>query len=112
MGRVIDQEASMKLSLPISTAAAIVIAALAVSTSAAGSSTARIVPGFLSPSGNIHCYYNPKAPAFPGTKRLLTCGINHADYMMQLQRRCSAGDWHGFGLRAKGEPTLFCTGNP
>jgi hypothetical protein len=112
MGRVIDQEASMKLSLPISTAVAIVIAAVAVSTSAAGSSAARIVPGFRSPSGNIHCYYNPKAPASRGTMRVLTCEIRHADYMMQLQRRCSAGDWHGFGLRAKGKPTIFCTGNP
>jgi hypothetical protein len=112
MGRIIDQEASMKLSLLISTAVAIVTAAVAMSSSAAGSSGARIVPGFRSPSGNINCYYDPKAFAPRGTKRLLTCGLRHADYAMQLQRRCLAGDWHGFGLRAKAKPTIFCTGNP
>jgi hypothetical protein len=103
----------MKLSLLISTAVAIVIAAVAMSSSAVGSSGARVVPGFRSPSGNIHCYYNPKAFAPPhGTKRLLTCGLRHADYAMRLQRRCLAGDWHGFGFGAKARPTLFCTGNP
>jgi hypothetical protein len=112
MGRIIDQEASMKLSLLISTAVAIVIAAVAMSSSASGSSGARKVPGFRSPSGNIHCYYDRKAivPA-NGTKRLLTCGLQHADYAMQLQRRCLAGDWHGFGLGAKTRPTIFCAGN-
>jgi hypothetical protein len=43
---------------------------------------------------------------------LLTCGLRHADYAMQLQRRCLAGDWHGFGLGAKGKATIFCAGNP
>jgi hypothetical protein len=105
--------ASMKLSLLISTAGAIVIAAAAMSSAAAGSSGARIVPGFRSPSENIHCHYDPKAFAPPnGTKRLLTCGLRHADYAMQLQRRCPAGDWHGFGLRANTKPTIFCAGNP
>jgi len=103
----------MKLSLLISTTVAIVIAAVAMSSSAAGSSGARIVPGFRSPSGNIHCHYDPKAFSPPnGTKRLLTCGLRHADYSMQLQRRCLAGDWHGFGLRANTKPTIFCAGNP
>jgi hypothetical protein len=103
----------MKVSLLISTAVAIVIAAVAMSSSASGSSGARKAPGFRSPSGNIHGYYDPKAFAPPhGTKRLLTCEIRHADYMMQLQHRCSAGDWHGFGLGAKTKPTIFCTGNP
>ena len=84
MGRIIDQEASMKLSLLISTAVAIVIAAVAMSSSASGSSGARKVPGFRSPSGNIHCYFDRKAivPA-NGTKRLLTCGLQHADYAYQ-----------------------------
>ena len=103
----------MKLSLLISTAAAVVIVAVAMSSSAAGSSGARIVPGFRSPTGNIQCYYDPKAFAPPnGAKRLLTCGLRHADYGMRLQRRCDAGDWHGFGLDAKSKPTFFCTGNP
>jgi hypothetical protein len=102
----------MKLSLIISTALAIVIAAVAMSSSAAGSFSARVVPGFRSPTGNIQCYYDPKAFRPPnGTKRLLTCGLRHADYSMQLQRRCLAGDWHGFTLFAKGSPTIFCAGN-
>lgn len=102
----------MKLSLPISTAVAIATAAVAMSSPAAGSSGARIVPGFRSPSGNIQCYYDRSAFAQRGTRPLLTCGIRYADYAMRLQRRCSAGDWHGFGLGAKAKPTLFCTGNP
>jgi hypothetical protein len=90
-----------------------VIAAVAMCSSAAGSSSARLVPGFRSPTGNIQCYYDPKAFVPPnGTKRLLTCGLRHADYAMQLQRRCLAGDWHGFTLFAKGKPTIFCAGNP
>jgi hypothetical protein len=113
IGRVINQGHPMKLSLVTSTTVAVVIAAAAMSSSAAGSSDARIVPGFRSPSGNILCSYDPKAFAPPnGTKRLLTCGLRHADYGMQLQRRCDAGDWHGFGLDAKSKPTIFCTGNP
>jgi hypothetical protein len=113
MGRVNDQEAPMKFSVLISTAVAVAIAAVATSSSAFGSSSARNVPGFRSPSGNIQCYYDPKAFAPPsGTRPLLTCGLHHADYAMQLQRRCLAGDWHGFGLRAHTKPTLFCTGNP
>ena len=102
----------MKLSLLISTAVAIVIAGVAMSSSASGSSGARNVPGFRSPSGNISCFYDAKAFAPNGTKRLLTCGLRHADYGMQLQRRCLAGDWHGWGLNAQSKPTIFCTGNP
>jgi uncharacterized protein DUF6636 len=112
MGRVIDQEAPMKLSALISGAVAVAIAAVAMSSSAFGSSGARIVPGFRSPSGNIQCHYDPKAYAPNGTRRLLTCGLRHAAYAMQLQRRCLAGDWHGFGLRANAKPTIFCSGNP
>jgi Family of unknown function (DUF6636) len=112
IGRIIDQEAPMKLSVLISSAVAVVIAAVAMSSSAFGSSGVRNVPGFRSPSGNIQCSYNPKAFAPNGTARLLTCGLRHADYAMRLQRRCLAGDWHGFELRTNTKPTLFCSGNP
>jgi hypothetical protein len=112
IGRVIDQEARMKLPVLISTAVAVVIAAVAMSSSASGSSGVRNVPGFRSPSGNIHCYYDPKAYAPSGTQRLLTCGLRHADYALRLQRRCLAGDWHGFGLRTNAKPAIFCSGNP
>jgi hypothetical protein len=112
IGRVIDQEARMKLSVLISTAVAVVIAAVAMSSSASGSPGVRNVPGFRSPSGNIHCYYDSKAYAPNGSQPLLTCGLSHADYAMRLQRRCLAGDWHGFGLRTNAKPAIFCSGNP
>jgi hypothetical protein len=112
IGRVIDQEARMKLSVLISTAVAVVIAAVAMSSSASGSPGVRNVAGFRSPSGNIHCYYDSKAYAPNGSQPLLTCGLRHANYAMRLQRRCLAGDWHGFGLRSNAKPTLFCSGNP
>jgi len=102
----------MKLSALISTAVAIAMAAVAMSSSAFGSSGARNVPGFTSPSGNIHCYHDSKAYAPNGTQPLLTCGLRHADYAMQLQRRCLAGDWHGFELRPNRKAALFCSGNP
>jgi hypothetical protein len=112
MGRLIDQEARMKLSVLISSAVAVVIAAVAMSSSASGSPGVRNVAGFRSPSGNIHCYYDSKAYAPNGSQPLLTCGLRHANYAMRLQRRCLAGDWHGFGLRSNAKPTLFCSGNP
>jgi hypothetical protein len=112
LGRVIDQEARMKLSVLISSAVAVVIAAVAMSSSASGSPGVRNVAGFRSPSGNIHCYYDLKAYAPNGSQPLLTCGLRHANYAMRLQRRCLAGDWHGFGLRSNAKPTLFCSGNP
>ena len=102
----------MKLSVLISTAVAVVIAAVAMSSSASGSPGVRNVAGFRSPSGNIHYYYDSKAYAPNGSQPLLTCGLRHANYAMRLQRRCLAGDWHGFGLRSNAKPTLFCSGNP
>jgi uncharacterized protein DUF6636 len=94
----------MKLALLIIT----VVAAL---TAAAPSSSApdRILAGFQSPTGNIRCYYNPSGLTNhgPGT---LTCGLLHADYAMQLQHRCEAGDWHGFTLTPRHRPSLYCPG--
>jgi hypothetical protein len=96
----------MKPSLFISTAVAIVIAAAATSSSAAG----RALPGFRSPSGNIKCYYNPQGLGSAGTTPVLTCSLDRADYGMKLQRRCDAGDWHGFTLTPKSKPAIFCPG--
>jgi hypothetical protein len=101
MGRVIDREATMKTSLLI----VIAVAALAAS---AASAAGRVLPGFRSPSGNIKCYYNAKALTPRGFTRAVTCSIVHADYAMKLQRRCEAGDWHGFTLTPRGKPMLFC----
>jgi hypothetical protein len=101
MGPVIDQEAPMKLSLVISA-----VVALALSASAA----ARVLPGFNSPTGNIKCYYNPHGLSSRGVTPVVRCGLDHADYAMQLQRRCDAGDWHGFILTPTGRPGLYCAG--
>jgi hypothetical protein len=82
------------------------VVALALSTSAA----AGILPGFNSPTGNIKCYYNPHGLTSRGSTPVVRCGLDHADYAMQLQRRCKAGDWHGFTLTPKGRPLLYCPG--
>jgi len=91
----------MKLWLLISA-----VVALALSASAA----ARVLPGFNSPTGNIKCYYNPNGLTSRGYSQVVRCGLDHADYGMQLQRRCEAGDWHGFTLTPKGRPLLYCPG--
>jgi hypothetical protein len=101
MGRVIDQEAPMKLSLLISA-----VVALALSASAA----ARVLPGFNSPTGNIKCYYNPHGLTQRGFTAVVRCGLDHADYALRLQHLCKAGDWHGFTLTPKGRPLLYCPG--
>ena len=80
--------------------------ALAMSASAA----AGVLPGFRSPSGNIRCDYNPHGLTSRGFTPVVRCGLDHADYSMQLQDRCSAGDWHGFTLTPAGRPLLYCPG--
>jgi surface antigen len=94
----------MKSSLLISTAVAVVIAAVSASTSAAGRT---ILPGFRSPTGNIRC--------FVGTS--LYCSIRRADYAAKLQAHClkpdgSGVDWHGFKLRQATRGKVYCTSNP
>jgi hypothetical protein len=91
----------MKVSLLISA-----VLALTLSASAA----ARVLPGFNSPTGNIKCYYNPNGLSQRGYSQVVRCGLDHADYAMQLQRRCEAGDWHGFTLTPTGRPLLYCPG--
>lgn len=100
----------MKPSFLTSTAVAIAIAAVAATSSVAGPSGAQSLPGFRSPSGNIKCYYNPKALTSRGFMPALTCSLNHADYAMTLQRRCESGDWHGFTLTPTKKALLFCPG--
>jgi hypothetical protein len=94
----------MKSSLLISTALVIVVAAFAVSSSAAR----QTLPGFRSPTGNIKCYYNPNGLTSRGFTPVVRCSLDHADYAMKLQDRCEAGDWHGFTLTPRGKPLLFC----
>jgi len=79
---------------------------LAVSASA----SARVLHGFHSPTGNIKCHYDQRALISRGRAPVVRCGLDHADYSMQLQRRCNAGDWHGFTLTPNGRPLLYCPG--
>jgi hypothetical protein len=95
----------MKASLLISTVAGILVSAVLASSSAAGGS---VLPGFRSPTGNIKCFFNPSGLTSAGHRPTLTCSLNHADYGMTLQRRCKAGDWHGFAFAAGHKPGLFC----
>lgn len=87
----------------------LICAVLALGLSA--SAAAGVFPGFHSPTGNIKCYYNPHGLTSRGaTTPVFGCGLDHADYSMQLQHRCNAGDWHGFALTPTGRPLLYCTG--
>lgn len=91
----------MKLSL-------LIFAALALGVSA--SAAAGVLPGLQSPTGNIRCYYNPHGLTSRGFTPVVRCGLSQANYSTQLQRRCKAGDWHGFTLTPTGRPLLFCPG--
>ncbi len=99
----------MKPSLLSISGVATVIAAVAASSSVAGRSGA-VVPGFRSPSGNIKCSYNPKGLGSAGFTPVLKCSLDHADYGLRLQRRCEAGDWHGFTMTPSRKPMIFCPG--
>jgi hypothetical protein len=91
----------MKLALLVSVALALVVSA---------SASARVLPGFHSPTRNIKCYYNPHGLTSRGVTPVVRCGLDHAGYAAQLQARCSAGDWHGFTLTPNGRPLLYCPG--
>jgi hypothetical protein len=106
----------MKASLLISTAAAVLVAAVlsvspvlaAPSTeSGARGATVQTLPGFRSPTENIKCFVGNR----------LYCSIARAAYAKKLQDRClrpdgSGVDWHGFALAATRRATVFCTSNP
>ena len=98
----------MKLSLLISTAVAILVAAVVASSpllaapasSSARQASVRILPGFRSPSGNIKCF----------VVRSLYCEIDKANYRQRLQASCGL-DWHGFELNAVSRAKSYCTSN-
>jgi hypothetical protein len=89
--------------LALTSASIIVAAAFAVS-----SASARLLPGFRSPSGNIRCF------VLAGHSGDLLCTIAAADYTKTLQARCidaGAGvEWHGFTLGATRRAALNCSG--
>jgi hypothetical protein len=65
------------------------------------------LPGVVTPSGNIHCFYVPAKPAH------LLCDITSAAYAGRAQNDCMsrAGlDWHGWELYATRSATTVCSG--
>jgi hypothetical protein len=65
------------------------------------------LPGVVTPSGNIHCFYVPAKPAH------LLCDINDATYGLREQDGCMARaglDWHGWELAAATRAQPVCSG--
>jgi hypothetical protein len=82
-----------------------------VALAAASTASATVVPGLVSPSGNIRCVYAARTDH--RNEGGLFCTIGHAGYSAQLQQRCIARatvDWHGWGLSPRGKGSVVCTG--
>jgi hypothetical protein len=84
-------------------------AAVLLLLSAAGPAHAKRtpLPGVVTPSGNIHCFYVPARPAH------LLCDIHRAAYTRELQARCMARDgldWHGWEVYATRRAQPVCSG--
>lgn len=65
------------------------------------------LPGVVTPSGNIHCFYVPAKPAH------LLCDIHRADYSAREQTGCQARaglDWHGWEVYAARRAQPVCSG--
>jgi hypothetical protein len=82
---------------------------LAVLAFAAGSAQAKRspLPGLVTPSGNIHCFYVPAPPAH------LLCDIHRAAYAQREQDSCMARsglDWHGWEVYAARPTRTVCSG--
>jgi hypothetical protein len=65
------------------------------------------LPGLVSPSGNIRCFYVPAKPAH------LLCDVHRAAYASREQSACMARaglDWHGWEVYATRRTTTVCSG--
>jgi hypothetical protein len=65
------------------------------------------LPGLVTPSANIHCFYVPAPPAH------LLCDIHRAAYARREQDSCMARsglDWHGWEVYAARRATTVCSG--
>ena len=65
------------------------------------------LPGVVTPSGNIHCFYVPAKPAH------LLCDIHRASYSHREQDGCQARsglDWHGWEVYATRSAAPVCSG--
>jgi hypothetical protein len=65
------------------------------------------LPGVVSPTGNIHCFYVPGPPGH------LLCDIRRASYGASEQAGCMARaglDWHGWEVYATRKAAPVCSG--
>jgi hypothetical protein len=65
------------------------------------------LPGVVTPSGNIHCFYVPGPPGH------LLCDIHQASYTTREQNGCmsrSGLDWHGWEVYATRTTAPVCSG--
>jgi hypothetical protein len=65
------------------------------------------LPGVVTPSGNIRCFYVPAKPSH------LLCDIHRAAYTNRAQSDCMARaglDWHGFEVYATRSASTVCSG--
>jgi hypothetical protein len=65
------------------------------------------LPGVVTPTGNIHCFYVPAKPAH------LLCDIHESAYSAREQNACMARaglDWHGWEVYATRRTSPVCSG--
>jgi hypothetical protein len=94
-----------RLEVVVRFASALVLALLAPAAPAAAALTP--LPGVVTPSANIRCFYVPAKPAH------LLCDIRRAAYTRAAQSDCIARtglDWHGFEVYATRRATTVCAG--
>ena len=86
----------------------LLLVAVAAALVAVPASSATVLPGFRSPSGNIRCLAAPGPPAY------LWCSIGKADYVKKLTAYCAQPrigvDWAGFTLGARSKGSVACSG--
>ncbi len=100
--------------------AVVALAAAVALASTLPAASAKRLPGFRSPSGNISCLFLPADRDVAGHRlpSQLLCSIRRAAYAARLQDRCLSPrgrrgegvDWHGWRLTTRGKPSLLCSG--
>jgi hypothetical protein len=86
--------------------AGVLLVVILAATPAASAKTTPL-PGVVTPSGNIRCFYVPAKPSH------LLCDIRSAAYTKRAQNDCLARaglDWHGFEVYATRRTTTVCSG--
>ena len=82
-------------------------AALVLAAPTTASAARTPLPGVVTPSGNIRCFYVPAKPAH------LLCDVHRAAYSTRAQAECMARaglDWHGWELSARRAGATVCSG--